>query len=300
MRIVDVTSEGALLVKDRGFLKDLQTEMRTPLEGIDVLVVSSRSGSLGIGLMRWAADAGVAIILCDEKYVPSGLFMPIAGTIAHPTVLAEQIQASLPCKKRYWASIVRMKIALQAQALRLFDLDDVGVRKWGKSVRSGDPDNREASAALAYFPAMFGSSFRRGVDSPVNHHLNYGYAVARAATARAAVAIGLHPALPIHHSSARNAFALVDDLMEPFRAFVDVAVRLHDCAKDDLQPQCKSAIVSLLSGMLRLEGDRAVVIDAMRSVSMAWRNALKGGNSECPFIAFDEGRWRPSDIETCG
>ncbi len=289
-----------MLVKDRGFLRDLQTEMRTPLEGIDVLVVSSRSGSLGVGLLRWAADAGVAVLVCNEKYIPSGMFLPISGTNAHPTVLAEQIQTSLPCKKRFWASVVRVKVSLQAQALRLFNLDDAGVRKWVKNVRSGDPENREASAALAYFPAMFGPSFRRGDDSPLNHHLNYGYAVARAATARAAVAIGLHPALPIHHSSARNAFALVDDLMEPFRAVVDIAVRLHDCVKDDLNPDCKRAIVAHLGGMLRLEDDRATVIDAMRSISMAWRSALKGGDTECPSIAFDEERWRLNDIETCG
>lgn len=300
MRIIDVASDGAVLAKDRGFLVDLRSGLRTPLEDIDVLTVSSWSGSLGIGLLRWAADAGVPVVLCDEKYHPSGLMLPIVGTLAHPSVLVDQINASVPSKKRFWASIVRAKIAMQAQALRLFSLDDGTVRKWGKLVRSGDPENREATAAAAYFSIMFGPEFRRGRDSAVNHHLDYGYAVARAATARGAVAVGLHPSLALQHSSALNAFALVDDLMEPFRAVVDVAVRLHDCGEEELRPSCKRAVVGLLTGMLKLDRDRIVVADAMRMVAMAWRAALREGGVECPSIMFDEGQWSPTDTEICG
>ena len=300
MRIVDVASDGATLAKDRGFLVDIRTGRRTPLEDVDVMMVSSWSGSLGIGLLRWAADAGVPVVLCDEKFHPSGLFLPLIGTVAHPSVLAAQIDASVPAKKRFWASVVRVKIAMQAQALRLFSLDDASVRKWAKLVRSGDPENREATAAAAYFSLMFGAGFRRGRDSAVNHHLDYGYAVARAATARGAVAVGLHPSLSLHHSSTLNAFALVDDLMEPFRAVVDVAVRLHDCSMEDLLLTCKRAIVSHLTGMIKINRERIVVADAMRCVAGAWRAALRDGGVECPSIMFDEGQWPPIDTEICG
>ncbi|NNM93247.1 MAG: type II CRISPR-associated endonuclease Cas1 [Candidatus Eremiobacteraeota bacterium] len=300
MRIVDVASDGATLAKDRGFLVDLRTGRRTPLEDVDVVMVSSWSGSLGIGLLRWAADAGVPVVLCDEKFHPSGLFLPLVGTLAHPSVLADQIDASVPAKKRFWASIVRVKIAMQAQALRLFSLNDASVRKWAKLVRSGDPENREATAAAAYFSLMFGPGFRRGRDSAVNRHLDYGYAVARAATARGAVAVGLHPSLSIHHSSTLNAFALVDDLMEPFRAVVDAAVRLHDCSEEDLLPACKSAVIAHLTGLLKINHERIVVADAMRAVAAAWRATLREGGVECPSIMFDEAQWSPTDTETCG
>lgn len=300
MRIVDVSNDGCLLTKDRGFLKELTSGAKTPLEDIDGILISAHAGSIGFGLMRWAADAGVPVVICDAKYLPSGMLLPMAASVAHPSVLADQIAASEPRKKRFWASVVKAKITLQAQALRLYGEDDHPVQKWLTSVRSGDPDNREASAAAAYFSRMFGSVFRRGRESAVNRHLDYGYAVARAATARAAVSVGLHPALSIHHSSTRNTFALIDDLMEPFRAVIDVGVRGHDCQVDNLAPNCKRAIIAHLTQLIKINDDRVTVIGAMRTVCSAWRSCLRGEDTLCPSITFDEKLWPPNDTGICG
>lgn len=289
MRVVDVSANDVFLSKARGFLRDAKSGGQTPLEGIDLIMVSAESGGIGIGLLRWAAVAGVPVVICDKKYTPAGMLLPIAGNVSHSTVLSAQIAVSEPRRKQFWASVVRSKIAIQADALALTGQDSAPVAKWLSSVRSGDPDNREATAAAAYFSRMFGPTFARRTESATNHHLDYAYAVVRGAMARATVGAGLHPALPLHHAGGvGNAFALVDDLMEPFRAVADVGVYRHDCGLFDLAPACKRALVDTLSQLVVCNSERMALLDAMRAVSQAWRSTLTGAIPTCPSITFDE------------
>jgi CRISPR-associated protein Cas1 len=136
--------------------------------------------------------------------------------------MSDQAGASAPLKKRLWQQIVRAKILAQGAALAAVGAEAGGFRLLARKVRPGDPDNVEAEAARRYWPLLFGSDFRRDTDSGgLNGLLNYGYAVLRAATARAVMAAGLHPSLGLMHSNRGNALVLVDDLMEPFRPIVD-------------------------------------------------------------------------------
>ena len=136
-----------------------------------------------------------------------------------------QANASRPLCKRTWSELVSAKIMAQAHALESLDKPSARILKLASEVKSGDPDNREAVAAQAYWPTLFTSDFRRNRDLPgINAMLNYGYAVLRSATARAIVSAGLHPSLSLHHVSNSDAYCLADDLMEPFRPAIDLLV----------------------------------------------------------------------------
>jgi CRISPR-associated protein Cas1 len=138
-----------------------------------------------------------------------------------------QGEASAPTRKRIWQRLIAAKIAQQADVLVHFTGHHGGLLPLSKRVRSGDPDNLEAQAAQRYWPSLFGRDFRRDRDADgINALLNYGYAVMRAAIARAVVASGLIPSLGVFHSNRSNPFCLADDLLEPYRPYVDWRVRL--------------------------------------------------------------------------
>lgn len=161
----------------------------------------------------------------DARHIPAGLTLPFHRHHHQAAVAALQQGCSAPLKKRLWRSIVVAKIANQAAALRTLGCDGApALTAMSRHVRSGDPDNVEAQAARDYWSHLFPGFVRHGGDDYRNKCLNYGYAVVRAGIARALVAHGLLPALGLHHASVSNAFNLADDLVEPFRPFVDVQV----------------------------------------------------------------------------
>tara|TARA_B100001146_G_scaffold216207_1_gene219347 strand:+ start:29 stop:796 length:768 start_codon:yes stop_codon:yes gene_type:complete len=167
----------------------------------------------------------VPVMVLGPAFTPVAVVLPLDGHHAQAERFRAQADAALPLRKQAWATLVRHKIAAQADALDHVGAPSERLRRLLVAVRSGDPDNREAQAAQAYWPLMMGREFRRGhAADGANAMLNYGYAVLRAGTARAIVAAGLHPSLSLHHKSGGDALALADDLMEPFRPTVDLIV----------------------------------------------------------------------------
>jgi CRISPR-associated protein Cas1 len=164
-------------------------------------------------------------MVLGHAFTPVAVVLPLNGHHAQAERFRAQVDATLPIRKQAWASLVRHKIAAQAEALDRVGQPSKRLQRLLTSVRSGDPDNREAQAAQTYWPLLMGRDFRRdrGADG-ANAMLNYGYAVLRAATARAIVSAGLHPSLSVHHRSGGDALVLADDLMEPFRPTVDLIV----------------------------------------------------------------------------
>ena len=153
------------------------------------------------------------------------MLIPLAGHHNQGRQMRAQADAKTPLRKRLWADLVRAKIRAQAEVLALTDQPTERLLRLASEVRSGDTTNREAAAAQAYWPALFGPEFRRDrASGNTNAMLNYGYAVLRAAAARAIVAAGLHPSLSLHHVSDGDALSLADDVMEPFRPAIDLAV----------------------------------------------------------------------------
>lgn len=196
-----------------------------PIEDIGVVVVDNRQVTITSGLMAALLDNNAAVITCDEKSMPAGLLLPLSSNSVQNERFRNQIDASLPLRKQLWQQTVECKIRNQAAVLKQVTGEDArNMLAWVGQVRSGDPDNLEGRAAVFYWKTVFveNSAFVRGrfEDGP-NALLNYGYAVLRAVVARSLVASGLLPTLGIHHHNRYNAFCLADDIMEPYRPYVD-------------------------------------------------------------------------------
>lgn len=196
-----------------------------PIEDLGVLILDGPQLLITSSVMRCLAEQNVSVIFTDDKHLPSSLTIPFSAHSIQTKVLNGQIGISVPVKKRLWSQVVSAKIANQARSLDLCGKDGNALKEIANRVKSGDSENLEAYAAKIYWRKLFGDDFRR--DRYAGDHnmlLNYGYAIIRAATARAIVGTGLHPGLGINHKNQYNPFPLADDLVEPLRPFVDVRV----------------------------------------------------------------------------
>ncbi len=206
-----------------------------PVEDIGVVVLDNRQITVTSGLMAALLDNNAAVITCDEKSMPTGLLLPLCANSVQSERFRSQIDASLPLKKQLWQQTVEHKILNQAAVLKYVSGEDArNMLAWAGQVRSGDADNMEGRAAAFYWKNIFPELpfFVRGrYEGAPNNLLNYGYAVLRAVMARALVSSGLLPTLGIHHHNRYNAYCLADDMMEPYRPFVDrlVVDIMNDC-----------------------------------------------------------------------
>jgi CRISPR-associated protein Cas1 len=196
-----------------------------PVEDIGVVVLDNKQITITHGLIEALLNNNAAIVTCNSSRMPVGLMLPLCGNTTQNERFREQLDASLPLKKQLWQQTVQAKIANQAVVLKTCrDAEVRNMLKWVDEVRSGDADNMEARAAAYYWPNLF-KNFKRDRDGePPNNLLNYGYAILRAIVARGLVSSGLLPTLGIHHHNRYNAYCLADDIMEPYRPFVDKLV----------------------------------------------------------------------------
>lgn len=227
-------------------------EFTRPIEDMGVVVVESLQSTMTSALLSYLCDNNVAVLICDKKHMPSGMLLPLAHNSQHTEKISFQISSSQPLKKQLWQQTVSAKIENQGTLLDFTLNKQIGcMHAWARSVKSGDPDNLEARAANFYWHNIFSEEcnfFRGDDDNPVNALLNYGYAVLRAIIARAIVATGLIPSLGIFHSNKYNAYCLADDLMEPYRPFVDMIVIsiVNEYGKDvTLTREIKTRLLSL-------------------------------------------------------
>lgn len=208
---------------------DDKTGMNTiPIEEIGVVILDHSQITITHGLMELLLENNCAIVSCNSNHMPVGLTLPLEGHTLQNERYRYQTDSSLPLQKQLWQQTIQAKITNQARVLKQTTACEVrNMERWAADVKSGDPDNYEARAAVYYWANIFPSipNFVRGRDeeSP-NHLLNYGYAILRAIVARSLVGSGLLPTLGIHHHNRYNAYCLADDIMEPYRPYVDKLV----------------------------------------------------------------------------
>jgi len=290
-RIVAIENPAVLSFKNSQLRieRDGEPAAQVPLEDMGVLLLGHAQISATVPLLSACAERNVAVIVSGPKHLPAGVFLPFEGNSLHTRVLREQIAASEPRRKRLWQGIVRSKITEQSSLLREVIGRDRGLSRLAPLVRSGDPENVEGRAARIYFRLLFGAAFVRDRDLVgLNSMLNYGYAVLRAAVARAIVCAGMHPALGVHHSNQYNPFALADDLMEPLRPLVDehvfgmVQEGVGD--EDELMPVVKRRLVAVLVRDVTWDGKRYPLSTALGYYAAAARDWLTGreGSIPCP------------------
>lgn len=200
-----------------------------PIEDLGLLVLDNQQITITQGLMAQLLTNNCAVVTCDNKCMPIGLLLPLDGHSLQSERFRAQIDSTKPLRKQMWQQTIQAKIANQATILHQLTGAEIGnMRAWANAVRSDDADNLEARAAAYYWKNMFPEieDFTRDRDGmPPNNLLNYGYAILRAIIARALVGSGLLPTLGIHHHNKYNAYCLADDIMEPYRPFVDRLVK---------------------------------------------------------------------------
>ena len=229
-RIVEISTAGTHLSVHLGQLivkQDGQVKGQIPCEDIGVLLVDHPAVSYSHSVLTVLLEQGAAVIVCSSRHLPAGLLLPLETHTIQAERFRRQIQVREPVKKQLWKQIVQSKIAHQAHLVRSNASVYRALMALRRRVRSGDPDNLEAQASAKFWPAYLqDESFRRQRQGgPPNPLLNYGYMIMRAAVARALCSAGLLPTLGLHHRNRYNAFALADDLVEPFRGFVEEKVR---------------------------------------------------------------------------
>ncbi|MCD7924573.1 MAG: type II CRISPR-associated endonuclease Cas1 [Bacteroides sp.] len=205
-----------------------QSEITKPIEDLGIVVLDHKQITITSGLLESLLENNCAVITCDSKSMPVGLMLPLYGNTTQNERFRQQLDASLPLKKQLWQQTIKMKIDNQASVLKYCLGEEMKcMRIWADEVKSGDSDNLEARAAAFYWKNLFAGIIgftreREGI--PPNNLLNYGYAILRAVVARALVTSGLLPTLGIHHHNRYNAYCLADDIMEPYRPYIDELV----------------------------------------------------------------------------
>lgn len=232
---------------------DKETEPETllttvPIEDVGIVVIENQRISISIPLLNALSIANVAVLICNDNGMPQSLLTNLNANSAQCEVLNTQINCGEVLKKQLWKQLVEAKIKNQARVLTHIGSDGTLLKPFYNNVKSGDSDNREGAAAHAYWHLLFGKDFTRDRnESGINTLLNYGYTILRAATARAIVSSGLMPAIGIFHHNRSNAYPLADDLMEPFRPYIDITVYdLAQTGRLELNKETKKALINIL------------------------------------------------------
>ena len=269
-----------------------QTEVTKPVEDIGVVVLDNKQITITSGVLEALLENNSAVITCDSKSMPVGLMLPLYGNTTQNERFRQQLEASLPLKKQLWQQTIRAKIENQATALRKCIGEEMKcMRIWAADVKSGDSDNLEARAAAFYWKNLFSDidGFTREREGiPPNNLLNYGYAILRAVVARALVTSGLLPTLGIHHHNRYNAYCLADDIMEPYRPYVDelvFGIVRSGMRHEELTKELKIQLLGIPTLEVRIDGKRSPL---MVAVSQTTASLYKCFSGEVRRIAYPE------------
>ncbi len=290
-RIVDIGTEGLHLSAYRGFLivtKDRAEVGRVALDDVHAVILHAHGCTWTGNLVAALAERGAPIVFCGTNHSPVAVTLPIDGHHAQGGRLRAQWEAGKPLHKQLWCRIVKAKIAMQGALLTEHDRPGAAAFALiARRVRSGDPDNLEAQAARRYWPALMGPDFRRDrAAEGANALLNYGYAVLRATVARAIVAAGLHPTIGIFHTHRGNAFALADDLVEPFRPLVDALVlAMIGQGVETLDPALKRRFARLIAFDVRIGVEMSPVSVAAQRLAQSLARSFETNTCDLALFA---------------
>lgn len=254
-----------------------------PIEDIGIVVLDNKRITITQGVLEALLENNCAVITCNESHLPIGMHLPLVGNTTQTERMRYQIEASLPLKKQLWQQTIIAKIQNQAAVLKQMRGTEVrNMQKWATEVKSGDSDNLEARAAVYYwqnaFPMIENFTREREGESP-NNLLNYGYAILRAIVARALVSSGLLTTLGIHHRNKYNPFCLADDIMEPYRPYVDkLVMQLYDKYPDtqELTKELKTELLSIPVLDVTINNKRSPLMIAVSTTTSSLQKCYAG------------------------
>jgi len=258
------------------FPEEDREEKRIPIEDLGYIVLEHPQITITTGLIRKLVDNKTAVITCNAQHLPTGFLQPLQGHSEQTERYRHQLNASIPLKKNLWQQTVMTKIENQAKHFKKIGKNPLRLERYAKEVKTADHDNQEALAAAFYFQNLFDlpefSRNQKGVAP--NGLLNYGYAILRAITARALISSGLLPSIGIFHSNKYNAFTLADDIMEPYRPFVDHIVWEMVTRGEDIEEvstDLKAQLLMIPAIDVFIDGKNSPLMNAMsRTTHSLW------------------------------
>lgn len=273
-----------------------QSSVRTiPIEDVGIVILDHKQITVTQGLLEALLENNCAVISCDNAHLPVGLLLPLCGNSTQSERFRVQFEASLPLKKQLWQQTVVAKISNQAAVLQNMRNVEVGnMRAWAEKVTSGDSINLEARAAAYYWKNTFPQNpnfVRDREGEPPNSLLNYGYAILRAVVARSLVASGLLPTFGIHHRNKYNAYCLADDIMEPYRPYVDMLVmNLYDANPSitELTTDIKRELLGIPVMEVIIQGKRSPLMIAVSTTTASLYKCFTGESRKILYPAIGE------------
>lgn len=273
-----------------------EAEVTKPIEDIGIVILDNKRITITQGLLEALLENNCAVITCDSHSMPVGLMLPLYGNSTQNERFREQLEASLPLRKQLWQQTIKAKIENQAAVLASYSkVSTKAMERWANDVRSGDPENIEGRAAAYYWKNVFSgfeqlAGFTRDRNGiPPNNLLNYGYAILRAIVARGLVSSGMLPTLGIHHHNRYNAYCLADDIMEPYRPYVDQLVLsiVSECEPDDMEltKEVKFKLLGIPTIEVTVNGKKSPLMVAVTQTTASLYKCFSG---ELRRIAYPE------------
>ena len=281
-RVLCFENPARLSLKLAQMVVELQDLTRTlPIEDIGVVILDHKQITITHALIDALLANNVAIVTSNDKHLPVGLMLPLDGNTLQSERFRAQVDASEPLKKQMWQQTIVAKILGQAHVLGTQLIEHNNMLKWAKDVRSGDTENMEARAAAFYWRNMFEKDafIRDPQGLPPNNLLNYGYSIVRAMMARALVGAGLLPTLGIHHHSRYDAYCLADDIMEPYRPFVDMKVLemwKNGGITSDISSDQKRELLGITTMDVSISGHRSPMMLAIQTTAQSVQKCFSG------------------------
>lgn len=273
----------------KGFTETIKT---IPIEDIGLIILDCQQITVTSALLSALLDNNCAVVTCDQKHLPTGLLLTLYGNSIQAERQLKQINASLPLKKQLWQQTVQAKIRNQAVVLSCIPgIETRNMLTWSQSVKSGDPDNLEGRAAAYYWKSLFvdNPSFSRNDDNLANAMLNYGYAIVRAIVARAIAGAGLIPTLGIHHHNRYDAYCLADDMMEPYRPYVDrLVIEMIGSSNNyrEFDTDAKKMLLGLPTQEVVIDGTRRPLMLAVSQTVTSLQKCFAGDIRKLSFPCF--------------
>jgi CRISPR-associated protein Cas1 len=283
-----------LSLKDKQLVisdKNEATSKTVPVEDIGFVVLEHPQISFTMSLVEQLSANNVATVFCDSKHLPSSMLLPLDSNHIQSENFSNQIKASEPLKKNLWKQTIEEKIKNQAKLLDKLGKKSIQLKSLAKLVKSDDSDNREGFAARLYWTALFGKTFIRDrFGQPPNPFLNYGYILLRSAVARALSGSGLLATFGIHHHNRYNAFCLADDIMEPYRPYVDEIAFFMNLEWPDtllLEKDHKAKLLELMATDVRIGENRRPLMVALSQTTASLSRCFSGETRKIIYPVFE-------------
>jgi len=282
-RTLYFSNPAKLSVKDKQLViesKEHERIQTIPVEDIGYVVLDNSQVSFTLNLLEELNNFNVAVIFCNSKHIPNAMLLNLDGHHLQSELFRQQIEVSEPLKKNLWKQTIEAKILNQAVLLQKIGKENRDILVYSRNVKSGDSDNREGAASRLYWPRLFGNDFVRDrYGPPPNQMLNYGYTILRAAVARALCGSGLLPTLGIQHHNRYNAYCLADDIMEPYRPFVDEMVyklnnKYHEM--HILEKEIRAEILKLMAIDVKIGRNRRPLMISLSQTTASLARCFSG------------------------